>query len=338
MSLLPPVFLRRTALYGSIEDELSSTDISLIMPTNALQTPVALFVFRRPETTRQVFESISKVRPTRLLLIADGPRSDREGEAEDCRQVREIVTMVDWPCELSTNFAESNLGCQERMISGINWVFSLVEEAIILEDDCLPDLSFFQFCQELLERYRGDSRVAAISGTNLLGKYLNTKDSYFFSQLGGNWGWATWKSEWQKFDRHIEDWPKLRKEKMLSEIFDQPKTVEYWTRIFDMVHAKHGPSAWDYQWVYAHLKNNGLTVVPAVNLVRNIGFGQGATHTHKVDVRLSPPTTAMKFPLNHPSVFAPLRSLDRRFQKLLSTSVVQRISNKINRICKRLRS
>jgi hypothetical protein len=336
MSLLPPVFLRRAALYGSIEDELSSTDISPTMSTSALQTPVALFVFRRPETTRRVFESISRVRPTRLLLIADGPRSDREGEADDCRQVREIVTKVDWPCELSTNFAENNLGCQERMISGINWVFSLVEEAIILEDDCLPDLSFFQFCQELLARYRGDSRVAAISGTNLVGKYLNTKDSYFFSQLGGNWGWATWKSEWEKFDRHIEDWPKLRKQKTLSEIFDQPKTVDYWTRIFDMVYAKQGPSAWDYQWLYAHLKNNGLTVVPAVNLVKNIGFGQGATHTDAVDVRLSPPTTAIKFPLNHPSAFTPLRSLDRRFQKLLSKSVSQRISNKIRRICKRL--
>jgi hypothetical protein len=336
MSLLPPVFLRRAALYGSIEDESSSTDISPTMSTNALQTPVALFVFRRPETTRRVFESISRVRPTRLLLIADGPRSDRENEAEDCRQVREIVTRVDWPCELSTNFAENNLGSQERVISGLDWVFSLVEEAIILEDDCLPDLSFFPFCQELLERYRGDSRVAAISGTNLVGKYLSTEDSYFFSQLGGNWGWATWRSQWRKYDRHLQDWPKLREEKMLSEIFDQPRTVAHWSKVFDMVRANQSPSAWDYQWLYTNLKNNALTVVPEVNLVTNIGFGPGATHTDAVDHRLTPPVAPIQFPLRHPSSLVPSRSMDRRLQHLHSVSFGRRISRKIRRVGKRL--
>jgi len=336
MSLLPPVFLRRAALYGSIEDELSTTDISPIMPTNALQTPVALFVFRRPETTRRVFESISKVRPTKLLLIADGPRSDREDEAEACRQVREIVTTVDWPCELSTNFAENNLGSQERVISGLDWVFSLVEEAIILEDDCLPDLSFFPFCQELLERYRGDSRVAAISGTNLVGKYLNTEDSYFFSQLGGNWGWATWRSQWLKYDRHLEDWPKLRKEKMLSEIFDQPKAVAYWSRIFDEMHAQRGPDAWDYQWLFTRFKNSAFTIVPHNNLVANIGFGHGATHTDAADIRFTPPASEIQFPLRHPSSLVPLRSIDARLQNFFTESIVERLWRKLRRIAAKL--
>ncbi len=306
------------------------------MQTEAFQTPVALFLFRRPDTTRRVFEIIASVRPAKLLLIADGPRPDKDGEAEACRQVRDIVAHVNWPCEVSTNFAESNLGCQDRLISGLNWVFSLVEEAIILEDDCLPDPTFFPFCQQLLERYREDSRVAAISGTNLVGEPPNVKDSYFFSQLGGNWGWATWRSEWERYDRHIADWPELRMQNMLVEVFDDPRTVAYWTRIFDTMYANDGPSAWDYQWLYAHLKNNALTIIPRANLVTNIGFGAGATHTNAVDPRLTPPAVAMQFPLHHPLSFVPLRSLDRRFQDLLSVSFPHRVAAKIRRLTRNL--
>lgn len=302
------------------------------MQTEALQTPVALFVFKRPDTTRRVFEAVSKVRPAKLLLIADGPRPDREGEAEACRQVRDIVNRVDWPCEIFQNYSDVNLGCQERMISGLNWVFSLVEEAIILEDDCLPDVSFFFFCQELLEKYRGDNRVASISGTNLVERFLKTDASYFFSQLGGNWGWASWRSEWQKFDRHLMDWPKLKAEQILSEIFHQPKTVAYWTQIFDTMYENNGPSAWDYQWLYAHFKNNSLTIVPRVNLVINVGFGPGATHTAKADVRVTPGAKAIEFPLIHPTSFVPLRSMDRRFQDLYYVPIHLRAFAKVRRL------
>jgi hypothetical protein len=308
------------------------------MQSEALQTPVALFVFRRPDTTRRVFEAISKVRPTKLLLIADGARTDREGEAEACREVRNIVSQVTWPCEVDTNFAETNLGCQERMISGLNWVFSLVEEAIILEDDCLPDVSFFPFCHEMLEKYRGDSRVAAISGTNLVEKYLNIEDSYFFSRIGGNWGWATWRSEWHRYDRHLEDWPKLRRENILAEIFIQPKAIAHWTKVFDTMYANNGPNTWDYQWLYSHLKNNALTIVPRVNLVANIGFGHGATHTSAHDVRLTPPVGKMHFPLHHPSSFVPLRSMDSRLQYLHSGTLFRRVSTQIYSLKKRMGS
>jgi|WetSurMetagenome_2_1015567.scaffolds.fasta_scaffold02779_2 hypothetical protein len=306
------------------------------MQTEALQTPVALFVFKRPDTTRRVFEAISKVRPARLLLIADGPRQDKEGEAEACRQVRDIVTRVDWPCEVFKNFSESNLGCQERMISGLNWVFSLVEEAIILEDDCLPDLSFFPFCQELLEKYRGDSRIAYISGDNLVHRYTKIADSYFFSRIGGIWGWATWRSEWQRYDRNLRDWPKLREEKILAEVFDQPEAVTLWTNIFNLMHENRGPNTWDYQWVYTNLTNNSLSIVPKVNLVANIGFGEGATHTTKVDPRFTISAHSIELPLKHPSSFIPLRSLDRfRIQDMLPPSIVQRILGKIHRIAAR---
>jgi hypothetical protein len=301
-------------------------------PAEALQVPVAFMVFNRPGTTQRVFDAIAAARPAKLLLIADGPRQNKEGEAEACSQVRDIVSHVDWPCEVFTNFSEGNLGCQERIISGLNWVFSLVEEAIIFEDDCLPDRSFFPFCQELLARYRGDTRVASISGTNLVGKYLKTESSYFFSQLGGNWGWATWRSEWQRFDRYMEKWPELKRAGALSEVFEGATAASYWTRIFDDMYENKGRNAWDYQWLYTRLVNNALTIVPRVNLVANIGFGEGATHTGESDSRFTPPVTALEFPLKHPSSFIPLQSIDRRLQELFTISLPQRISRKVSRL------
>lgn len=300
------------------------------MQTKIFDTPVALFGFNRPDTTRRVLTAIAAVRPAKLLLIADGPRSDKPGEEESCRHVREIMSSVDWPCEVFTNFADKNLGCQERIVSGLDWVFSLFEEAIILEDDCLPDLSFFPFCQELLERYRGDSRIAYISGINLVGKYLNTDDSYFFSEIGGVWGWATWRSEWQRYDQHLSEWPKLRDKKLLSEIFKHPTAIAYWTRIFDAMYENRGPNTWDYQWLYTCLKNNSLTAVSSVNLITNIGFGPDATHTTEENVSFTPPTAPMIFPLRHPSSFIPLRSIDRhRVQDMISRPILARILSKI---------
>jgi hypothetical protein len=294
-----------------------------------------MIVFNRSETTRRVFEAIAKIRPAKLLVIADGPRASKMGEEEICTQVRQIFETVDWPCELLTNFAAANLGCQERVISGLDWVFSLVEEAIILEDDCLPDLSFFPFCQELLERYRGDSRVAAISGTNLLEKHFKSKDSYYFSQFGGIWGWATWSSEWRRYDRHLTSWPYNRREGTLSEILDQQRAVSYWTRIFDQMYQKNVPNTWDYQWLYTNLVNNLVTVVPKVNLVQNIGFGVDATHTVQIDSRLVMPSRAIRFPLTHPDRMIPSRSMDRLLQRLYLLPLKKRVTGKMRRLAGR---
>ena len=303
------------------------------MQAEAFQTPVALFVFKRPDTTRRVFDVISRAQPKKLLLVADGPRQGRNAEAEACRQVRDIITGVDWPCEVLTNFAENNLGCRERMISGLDWVFSLVEEAILLEDDCLPDLSFFPFCQELLQRYRCDSRIAYISGCNLVEKHTNIPDSYYFSRIGGIWGWATWRSEWQRYDRELSDWPEIKSQQKLAEVLDEPKAVEFWTKIFDAMHENRGPDTWDYQWLYTALKNNSLTIVPRVNLIANIGFGEGATHTTQADDRFILPVSSLDFPLKHPSDLIPLRSLDlRRIQDMYPPSIFHRISKRLRRV------
>jgi hypothetical protein len=305
------------------------------MPTDTFHTPVALVVFNRPQTTRKVFDAISKARPAKLLIVADGPRANMPGEDDLCASVRTIVQAVSWPCEVSTNYAADNLGCQERMVSGLDWVFSLVEEAIILEDDCLPNASFFPFCEQLLARYRGDSRVAAISGTNLLENYANTADSYYFSRLGGIWGWATWRSEWKRYDRYLKCWPENRRNRILGEIFGEASTEAYWTQVFDNMYEDAGRSIWDYQWLYTRLINNSLTVVPRVNLVTNIGFGPDSTHTGQFDPRLVIPSRAVGFPLRHPPNMVPLNSMDRRLQSVHSLPLHLKLRRKIASLANR---
>ncbi len=115
-----------------------------------LHTPVALVVYNRPERTARVFEAVRQARPSHLFVIADGPHPSRQGDTERCAAVRAIVEQVDWPCQVARDYADTNLGLKRRVEGGLSWLFGCVEEAIILEDDCLPHPCFFSFCQELL--------------------------------------------------------------------------------------------------------------------------------------------------------------------------------------------
>ncbi|MGA7856550.1 MAG: hypothetical protein WCA11_01390 [Terracidiphilus sp.] len=265
-----------------------------------LETPVALIVFNRPETTRHVFKAVAAARPSHLFLIADSPRTDRPGEAERCEQVRKIVTAVDWPCQVETSFASENMGCRRRVISGLNWVFSAVEEAIILEDDCVPDPSFFPFCAELLVRYRNHPQIAYVSGFNPLEKDFPFPFSYYYSQMANLWGWATWRRAWSEYDEHIQSWPAVKEAGLLNLIFPDKKAVAYWSAIFDRMAQGTGPNTWDYQWVYTCWMRNWLAVVPRRNLIQNIGFGGDATHPQAADPGLTLPAASVEFPLRHP--------------------------------------
>lgn len=279
-------------------------------------TPIVFVVFNRPEQTRRVFERIAQVRPAHLLVVADAARSGRPEEVLRCREVREIATRIDWPCKLQTNFAAENLGCRRRLITGLNWAFEQVEEAIILEDDILPDPSFFPFCEAMLHRFRNDSRVAMITGFNIVQEHLRTEHSYFFSRLTHIWGWATWRRSWANYDEHLSHWPEIRQSGLMTELFPVPAHRRFWTRIFDQMHDGTGPNTWDYQWMYTNLMSSSLSIVPRVNLIDNIGFGPGATHT--VDAAAAPPVNSrqLPFPLAHPPAMVPLATMDRLDQEL----------------------
>jgi len=267
--------------------------------TTNTRTPVVLIVFNRPDATRQVFEAVRAARPSRLLVVSDGPRADKAGEAERCAEARRIATAVDWDCDVQTNFAESNLGCKMRVSSGITWAFSRVERAIILEDDCLPSPSFFPFCDELLDRYADDERVMMVSGDNRLWRSAAPDTSYYFSRYPNIWGWATWRRAWDKFDLAMSGWPETRKARRFDAFFRQASERYYWKSLFDYVY-EGNLNTWDYQWVYSIFRQSGLCVAPCRNLVRNIGFAEDATHTSSKSLFAGLLAEDMDFPLRHP--------------------------------------
>jgi hypothetical protein len=241
-----------------------------------LRTPVALIIFNRPDLTAQLFAAIRQARPQRLFVIADGPR--HEGERALCQATREVIN-VDWDCELSTTFSDVNLGCKVRPASGIDWVFQQCEEAIILEDDTLPSPSFFYFCQALLERYRDDERVMNIGGTNLDLRPRSglRPESYHFARYGHTSGWASWRRAWKHFDLGMSLWPELKRAGRIQDLFESRAEQLYWTMLFDAQYEDR-MDAWDYQWLFARLVQSGLTAVPSVNMIANLGFRADATH------------------------------------------------------------
>jgi hypothetical protein len=273
-----------------------------------LQTPVAFFVFNRPEPTRRVFSEIAKARPRTLLIVADGPRERRDGEAERCAEVRRIVEAVDWECTVLRNYAPANLGCRRRVSSGLDWVFAQCEEAIILEDDCLPDASFFPFCEELLGRYRHDERVMMISGDNFQEGRATSVFSYYFSGYAHVWGWASWRRAWNLYDVDMALWPVVR-DGLFRDLGDGVSEA-YWREVFDRT-ASGEIDTWDYQWLFACAAQNGLTILPEANLISNIGFGAGATHTHQPNRLAGLATSPMSFPLRHPPYVIRDRHADR---------------------------
>lgn len=271
---------------------------SSFTPPALLQTAVLFLVFNRPDTTTQVFGAIRQAKPPRLYVAADGPRDEIEGEAERVAKVRKIAVAVDWPCEVKTLFREKNLGCKHAVSEAINWFFDHEERGIILEDDCLPAPSFFPFCETLLARYKDDERIWHIGGTNPLQSAKAVSNGYYYSVYNRIWGWATWRRAWSAYDVAISDWPEAKRTGLLHHLLPTA-AAEYYTQVLSRVH-EGKIDTWDYQWFFTRL-TRGLAVIPDVNLISNIGFGEGATHTNDTHNVLSQlPIGRMTFPLREP--------------------------------------
>lgn len=297
-----------------------------------VQAPVALILFNRPAVTARVFEAIAAARPSTLLVIGDGARPDRSGEAERVAAARAVVERVDWPCEVVTNYSDTNLGCKARLSSGISWVFSQVPRCIILEDDCLPHETFFRFCDDLLDRYESDRRVFHINGVNFQGGHRASDDSYYFSRLCHVWGWASWANRWNAvYDARLSAWPRIRADGRLAEIVGGKRQAEFWGPILDRVH-RGEIDTWDYQWAFATMLNGGLAITPHKNLVANVGFGADATHTTGESEFANVPVEAMEFPLRHPpAVRADTRLDERFFRRFWSGALIDRVARRLRR-------
>lgn len=275
------------------------------------QRAVALFVFNRPALTAQVLAAIAAARPARLLVVGDGPRADQPDDAELVRTTRALVERVDWPCEVLTCYSDHNLGCGRRFATGLDWVFTNAEEAIILEDDCLPDLTFFRYCEELLERYRDDERVHMISGCSVMEPGRFGTYSYYFSRCYHIWGWATWSRAWKHYDYEMRTWPELRGTRWLEQHLRSKHAARISKLLFDEVYSGR-LDQWDFQWAFSGWTRNAVSASPAVNLVRNIGFGDTATHLQDPHhPRAGLVAHPMEFPLKHPAVVEVLEEADR---------------------------
>ena len=300
-----------------------------------MKTPVVLLIFNRPDTTQKVFEKIRQAQPPQLLVVADGARSDRPGEAEQCRAARAIIKNVDWECEVLTDYSEVNLGCQKRVSSGLNWVFDLVEEAIILEDDCLPDPSFFPFCEQLLDYYRHDNRIGVISGQNVqLGK-ARTNYSYYFSRYNHCWGWASWRRAWQDFDFEMQLWTMVKETGWLEDILLDAGAVKFWNHLFESTY-RGEINSWAIRWTFSCWMQNYLTVLSNHNLISNIGFDTGSTHTSKINQFTNLPTKPVEFPLQHPPFVIRDSQADRFTQRIFySTNPVGNTKRAVKKILKK---
>lgn len=305
-----------------------------------MKTPVALLIFKRPDTTEKVFDVIRQVKPPKLLVVADGPRTDQPGEAEKCVATRAIIDRVDWDCEVLKNYSGINLGYGLRQATGISWVFDQVETAIILEDDILPHPTFFRFCEELLEKHRHDERIMHISATNPLLGYKATEDSYYFSRQVIPWGWASWRRAFCNFDYKITKWPTMRDGNYLNNIIDQKRHVKYWRRIFEEIYISDKPYRWDYQWLFACWFQSGLSIIPSVNLASNLGFGHvdATTMTSAETEYANMPIEPITFPLKHPQLMVRNTKADifidnNFYNPSLITRAKAKIKRSINRFC-----
>ena len=310
--------------------------IDKFIPKHPLNTAVLFLVFNRPDTTKQVFEAIREAKPPRLYIAGDGARQDREGEQEKVKAVREyIMANIDWDCEIKTLFRENNFGCKMSVSGSIDWFFEHEEMGIILEDDCLPSQSFFWYCEELLDKYKDDMRIGQISGDNFQKGIKRGEGDYYFSVYNHIWGWATWKSRWENYDANLTQ---FQDTKFIDDNFINRQDRSYWKNIFYLM-KQQKIDTWDYQWTFCLWKNKQLTIIPNVNLVTNIGFGEEATHTTVINefANLKSSELVLK---NHPKNIVRDYVADEFTAKLMfrKKNILLRIINKVRKICNELQN
>jgi hypothetical protein len=308
----------------------------------SLSTPVLFVVFNQPDITSRVFEEIRKARPRQLFIAADGARGDRPGEAAECEETRRVVTRIDWDCDVHTNFRETNVGSRQAVSSAVSWFLDSVGEGIILEYDCLPDPSFFPFCEAMLDRYRHDARVMAISGTNSqLGRRRGVA-SYYFSRIPTAWGWASWQRAWRFWDGDVPSFPEFERNECIRSLFRDQHLQRFWLRKFRDVYSGLNTTTWGFAWVYAVFAQGGLCVTPNANLISNIGFSPRATHAKDTRHRFAslPTETLDVRGLTHPRFVVADPEADEYFSRELMRTergpLTRRFVGQVLRVGRRL--
>jgi len=243
-----------------------------------MKTPVLFLGFNRPDLAEKVLKRLRQCGVEEIHFALDGPRPDREEDRDKCAQMRALVEGADWVQRKRVLAREENLGCGRAVSSAISWFFEDVAAGIIVEDDCLPDPSFFTFCETMLERHATDAAVWSVAGTTLLPDCISVRASHYFSKYMGIWGWATWRRAWQSYDfdfssRTPDEWRALVSGKSADAI-----ERAYWLHLLDLM-MEGKIDTWDFQVQFSSWKADGVHLTSSRNLVENLGFRPDATHT-----------------------------------------------------------
>ena len=274
-----------------------------------VKSPILFIIFNRPHETEQVFEAIRKAQPKKLYIAADGPRLTKKEDLMLCQQTRDIIKNVDWDCEVKTLLRDENLGCKKAVSEAITWFFDNEPEGIILEDDCLPNIDFFMFMDQMLEYYRYNDKVAHICGCNFQDGIKRGLYSYYFSNITHVWGWAGWRRVWIKYDVHMSMLNKAIKKDFLSALTDSKINKLFLETSYKKVVKGH-INTWDYQYGFLNLLNNMVSVIPNNNMLSNIGFNKNGTHTLTESVMADIPFEPLILPLKHPDIIITSKEAD----------------------------
>ncbi len=239
--------------------------------------PILILAWKRPEKLKKLLSQLKKARPRKLYISIDGPDKTDLCKRKVLESKAVVDDLIDWPCEVNKKYENFNLGCKKGISKGISWLFNFENQGIILEEDCIPDVSFLKFAEEMLNKYRNKKNIFTITGDCFIKNIHKKNQSYFYSKYSHCWGWATWKDRWQIFDKNIKFWPKLKKSYQWKIL--HPDIIErlYWNKIMDKVY-NNKIDSWAYPWSACIWKNNGLTVTPMLNLVTNIGVDSEGTN------------------------------------------------------------
>ena len=304
------------------------------MENYLVDIPVALIFFNRDESLKKVFEQVRKAKPSKLFLIQDGARENRQDDVDGIAACRKIVEDIDWKCEIHRNFSDKNLGCGRRVSSGISWVFEYVDRAVILEDDCVIEPTFINFCDELLEKYKDDERVCMISALNHFNDWNCGDSSYLFAKTGAIAAWATWKRVWDKFDFKIEDYEDAYVQNVVKNSFGHKRAakarMENWKNVFEAGKASGNIRYWGPQFGFLKYRTTALAIVPSHSLSSNIGvdpkatFSGAGTEFMKKSMRswFFQKTRPMEFPLKHPKAILPDTKYDKKYYDITYPNVI----------------
>jgi len=275
---------------------------------NKFKTPILILAWKRPKKTEELINKIKQINPDNLYIACDGPKNENTLEDNNVNKTKELLLRsFEEVRQKKYLYSDTNQGCKLGVSNAINWFFENEKEGIILEDDCIPHLDFFNFCQEMLVKYRNDERIWSITGHNQQNNIKRGSGTYYFSKYPRCWGWATWRRSWAHYDRDINDWPNIKSNNILKNQLKNQREINFWGKMLDSIYYYNLPNTWDYQWTLSSFLNSGLTIVPNKNLIKNIGFDEDSTHTFISDantfIEIDQEKNNYIFPTIHPDYF-----------------------------------